>query len=412
MKNTSLKFIPLLLVTLSACSSNEVWQTNVEPSSSHIISVLDDHYQTNNTLIINIEDAPIFTVPQSVRPCCAFGNIQKVSIKGLPIPLIRLNNVVDISTIGPHKFDSGIYHYTASKESPHNNYGGENNGLIYTLKGGFIDLAHVRDTADDTVALHFQIFKYLGSAHRIELPTELGDRHITLKEVNIDYLTIQDRWELSATLAARLAYFKAEGHEIAQWHGFNSFTYWPEELSAYSVEDLYSNMLGAKLSYDLIVQKKMLSERDYNRNMTLWIHQALIELEAVDSQTTSQLLELVDGHWWDSTVAIPNKFLLLKRHYIMSDVQSPHLIPDVLLENHYKEFINTDKVVLSISKERFGLSLDDIAHLYLEIDEQYKPSFRHIPKKYWVNGIPHTQFNIISTYDKKADDAQLSEKGE
>lgn len=46
--------------------------------------------------------------------------------------------------------------------------------LIYTEKGGFIDIAHVKDTADYTLSLFTEIFAYLGENYQIQLDNELA----------------------------------------------------------------------------------------------------------------------------------------------------------------------------------------------------------------------------------------------
>ncbi|MGL1147847.1 DUF4056 domain-containing protein, partial [Vibrio parahaemolyticus] len=132
---------------------------------------------TNQNWYLDESRYPQLTVPQNVRPCCAFGDMQKVKIGAVPVPFFRLSNVVELEEIGPHKFASGIYHYTPSSSSALGHGGSENNGILYTQKGGFIDLAHVRDTADDTMGLFFEILANLGQAHRIDLPAELGPRY-------------------------------------------------------------------------------------------------------------------------------------------------------------------------------------------------------------------------------------------
>ncbi|WP_257972388.1 DUF4056 domain-containing protein [Vibrio parahaemolyticus] len=43
--------------------------------------------------------------------------MQKVKIGAVPVPFFRLSNVVELEEIGPHKFASGIYHYTPSSSS-------------------------------------------------------------------------------------------------------------------------------------------------------------------------------------------------------------------------------------------------------------------------------------------------------
>ncbi|OAN13370.1 hypothetical protein A3K86_16120 [Photobacterium jeanii] len=357
------------------------------------------------------------TVPQNVRPCCAFGDMQRVKLGPIPVPFFRLNNVISPQAVGPHKFASGIYHYTSSSASASGVAGGENNGLMYTQYGGFIDLAHVRDTADDTIGLFFEVLTHLGKEHRIELPSELGPRYVNMQSFDVKGLSADQQWQLAAHLAARLAYFKAESHEIAQWHGYSSFSQWPETISAYSLEDLYSNMLGAKLSLTLIQQRKMLSESQYNQNLTLWLNASLAELGAQPKEAVKAVLAAVDGHWWDSKQSIPSKFMILKRHYQLGDHQTPYLLTADLVpttkaavnnDATLQQLANSQPTELALADSLYGLPLDELAQLVLEVDENYQPSFAHMPDSVWQQGIVHTAFQTIANYAEIEDNKVLA----
>ncbi|MGF1683852.1 DUF4056 domain-containing protein [Photobacterium minamisatsumaniensis] len=391
------------------------WSTYAIPDEAGVASMLKGKPLSPQTWRLDQASYPDFSVPQNVRPCCAFGDMQKVKLGPIPIPFFRLNNVIEIDDLGPHKFASGIYYYTPSSASALSIAGGENNGLLYAKHGGFIDLAHIRDTADDTIALFFEILANLGKAHRIELPAELGPRYIELKAFDTSTLSDEQKWQLSAHLAARLAYFKAESHEIAQWHGYSSFSRWPETISAYSIEDLYSNMLGAKLTLALIQQRKMLSEIQYNQNLTLWLNASLRELGAVDKSQAKDVLSAVDGVWWSSQEAIPNKYMVLKRHYGLGDQQVPYLLPQVLVGDDQNsdmfKLATSAPTVLSLPAMVEGLELDKIALLVLEIAPDYTSTFSHIPEAIWSDRIDHTQFPIIAEYAEQQDRIDLKVLG-
>ncbi|HBT5887801.1 TPA: DUF4056 domain-containing protein, partial [Klebsiella quasipneumoniae] len=101
--------------------------------------------------------------PESLRPCCAFGYDLHVRAVGIPIPVYQIGNVLTLDSLGKH-------HYNDSALGAVKNLLGlseEQNGLIYTRRGGFIDIAHVRDTADYTFYLFNRISPTLGQAGRI-----------------------------------------------------------------------------------------------------------------------------------------------------------------------------------------------------------------------------------------------------
>ncbi|MBY5992564.1 DUF4056 domain-containing protein [Ferrimonas balearica] len=403
----------LASVLLTGCSATQ-WQGHPRPDEAAISRALNGNIDVVEVWDLPVESLPEFPVPANVRPCCAFGNLQKVSLGPVPLPLFRLGNTVDPSDVGPHRFDGGTFSYTRSGMSANNNSGTENNGMLYTARGGFIDLAHVRDTADDTVALFFQIIRHLGQDHIIEVPDEIGRRYVRLHAFDTEGMSGQERWQLSAALAARLGYFKAESHEIAQWHGYASFAGWPETVSAYSPEDLYSNMLGAKLTEAMINAKLVLNDQLYNQSLTVWLDEALIWLGEVDRDTTNALFDVVDGHWWDSSRPIPDKYMVLKRHYAMGDRQLPYLVPESLAADsadwdrvaHLYAQPNSPHT-LQVKATLFGLELDEIGELVMEVDARYAPTFAHVPEALWQDGFTHREFGVIASYAAQEDAKQL-----
>ncbi len=97
----------------------------------------------------------------------------------------------------------------------------EQNGLIYTHRGGFIDIAHVRDTADNTFFIFSQLYPKLGQRWRYFYSNELGVRRLQLNAFTPPASMIS-RYTLAAWLSAHLAFELAQWHEIAQWYGFES----------------------------------------------------------------------------------------------------------------------------------------------------------------------------------------------
>ncbi|CAA0097030.1 Uncharacterised protein [BD1-7 clade bacterium] len=405
----------LLLPILIAGCATPTWHGHPRPTAHAVELALSNSDAKAQMWDLDVNSLPEFDVPQKVRPCCAFGNEQKVEIGFVPIPLFRLGNSVSFSEIGPHRFDAGSFPNTVKGASANGLSGGENNGIIYTLRGGFIDLAHVRDTADDTVALFFIIIHHLGQPHIIELPSEIGPRYIQMKAFDTSGLSAKQRWYLAAELAARLAYFKAESHEIAQWHGYTSFAGWPEEVSGYSPEDLYSNMLGAKLSLALIHSKLVLNDQLYNQSMTVWLSEFIQWLEPVSKQQTNAMFSIVDGYWWDSCKPIPDKFMVLMRHFRMGDEQHPYRVSESLARSNsewpavselYKYMPSAH--TLSLPGQLYGFQLDQLATLNIDVSQAFQQRFTHIPDVLWRSGFDQSRFGEIALWDHKEDEKQLA----
>jgi len=415
LKHVMVKHIPIMLLVLftSACSNNE-WQSRAKPSENAVASALDNQPDSALTSEFSVEAFSLARLPKAVRPCCAFGNAQKVKVGSLHIPFFRYANTLSVDEIGPHSYEAGTFSFT--KSSPNGSRGTENNGQIYTLRGGFIDLAHVRDTADNAIALFYRIQPQLGQAISIELPEEIGTRFIHLKAFDISHLDNRQQWELAATIAVRLAYFMAEAHEIAQWHGYRSWVPWPEEVSAYSPEDLYSNMLGSKIALALLNNNLAMTRELYNQHMSTWLSASINWLEPVSRQQTNALFDITDGIWWDSEQAMPSKFMLLKRHYLLGDEQSPYLVPEQLAEKHplweqVKPLYQDPAKVhhLSLSRTLHGVDIEELSELVLHIGKKYQGSFAHIPASLWRDGLSHKNFRAVSKYNQQQDILELKQ---
>ncbi len=256
--------------------------------------------------------------PESLRPCCAFGSNLHVSAFNIPVPFYQIGNVLTLETLGHHQYNDSAFGALKNLLG----ISKERNGLIYTRRGGFIDIAHVRDTADNTLYLFSRIYPQLGQEGRIFFSNELGLRRIQLNRFTPPADPAR-RFELAAWLAAHLAWQLAQWHEIAQWYGFESVPGFPEEISAFSPEDLYSNLLGARLAARVILQGEAGSLKAYNQAMDKALHAALNNLEAVDKKETEQRFRDVDGEWWDSQRRVPEKFLVLNRNYDVGERRTP-----------------------------------------------------------------------------------------
>ncbi|WP_394205741.1 DUF4056 domain-containing protein [Shewanella waksmanii] len=394
----------VLLGVVAGCSSNQ-WQVRSLPQPQAVAAALDAKPDPIAMGEFDVLGYPKATMPQSVRPCCAFGNNHKIKMGATHIPFYRFSNTVSIDDIGPHAFDAG--NFSHQKGLPNGRRGGENNGLIYTLKGGFIDLAHVRDTADNTVALFYLIQRRLGQEFTVALPDEIGQRYIQFHAFDTSTLSATALRELAIHVAARQAYFMAEAHEIAQWHGYRTLAPWSETVSAYSPEDLYSNMLGAKIATALLSNNLAMNTELYNQHMTQWLDATLRYLVPVDKAQTAELLEAVDGLWWDSSEPLPSKAMLLLRHYQMGDEQKPYLVPFNLVTQ--QELTNVVKQQtahrLSLPASLQSIELDDIALQHLFVAERYQASFEHIPERLWRDGFTHLDFMEVAQFDQQFDEA-------
>ena len=101
----------------------------------------------------------------------------------------------------------------------------------------------------------------------------------------------------------------------------------PERASAFSPEDLYSNLLGIRIANYVIQSGGDASERAFNRAMDEALAEALRQLGAAPPEVTRSALDAVDGLWWDSEERLPKKGVVLRRNFGLGPEIVPWQIP-------------------------------------------------------------------------------------
>ena len=291
--------------------------------------------------------------PRIIRVCCAFGS--NVGVMG--VPFFRLTEITGVEDIGPH-------HYLGNRS--------EGNGIIYTRRGGFIDLGHLRDQADWTAYLYEVIRTNKGNpGFELKLGYEGGTKKLVL---NIpDNLSETN----SMILAGRIAYDLSVWHEIATWFGVSSIPFVPERYSSFSIEDNYSNLLGATLGIESLE-----SDLPFCDAMTKLLNEKLIELGRVDSVSqTYDAMEKVLNKWWTRKYQFPQANVTLKRAFSTYADTYPLIVPEMadttgqvcVLE--LPQLCNTD------------LNLSDLYTLYFRLNGKFmsKHFFVHSKKKVITN---------------------------
>lgn len=178
----------------------------------------------------------------------------------------------------------------------------ETNGMLYTCKAGFIDLAHVREAADRTAYL--QRLSYRAIIRRKE-KFSFSMIEPSTYWVNLSYPA---DWEsrspreqeriarkVSIDLSQYLAHTSLIWHEIVTWYGFATAGIFPDTISAFSWEDPYSDVMGVRLAGKALREEK----RDYDEVMTELLSQRLEELDVQPARTARKAAEKIKGKWYD-----------------------------------------------------------------------------------------------------------------
>ncbi len=235
-----------------------------------------------------------------IRMCCGFG----VDIGIMGVPFAKKTDITYRAIMGTHTFMGGST---------------ERNGIIYTRRGGFLDMGHLRDCADWTAYLYDLIkasqkdqkFKYL------ELRNEGGEKSLELDVPdNLDDETIVE-------IAGKIAYDLSLWHEISTWFGPSSAPIIPEKFSSFSPEDMYSNLMGVHLG-----MRAIKSDLEYDEAMTSEISKMLDTLESAETeQETFNAMLSVNQVWYTNEKKYPSSKITLKRFIDLDSDLIPWIVP-------------------------------------------------------------------------------------
>lgn len=293
--------------------------------------------------------APVFSDNQPlpkphriIRTCCSFGTDMQM----FALPGIKLTETTSIEKIGTH-------HYLGDPN--------EGNGIIYSRRGGFIDMGHLRDQADWTAFLYTQLSLNKASGTlSIELGREGGEKSLDVQIAP----TFNNRDLIS--LAGKIAYDLSVWHEIATWFGASTIPFVPERYSSFSIEDAYSNLLGVTIGIQALQ-----SEMPYEQAVTTLITKYLKELEAVSTEAeTYMAMEAVRDVWWTRNRKLPSAKVLIERQIQVYPCLNPWIVPGLKAEN---------QTPMELSVPQFasgGKSLSDFYKLQFRLN--YKFPFRKI----------------------------------
>ena len=288
------------------------------------------------------EQNPNIKPHRIIRTCCSFGTEMRL----FAIPGVALTEITEINKIGVH-------HYLGDES--------EKNGIIYTRRGGFIDMGHLRDQSDWMAFLYNQLLKSKPEGKLvIELGHEGGEKLLTARIPS--NMTDNDL----ISLAGKIAYDLSVWHEIATWFGASTIPFVPERYSSFSIEDAYSNLLGVTIG-----TKALLSELPYEEAVTKLINETLTNLDAVSTEAETRMaMEDVRNIWWTREKRLPSGKVLLQRQLDVYPCLQPWLVPGWAGQNQQKADLEVTEFTSN------GVSLDK--YYQLEFTLNYKFPFRKV----------------------------------
>ncbi|HWL85400.1 MAG TPA: DUF4056 domain-containing protein, partial [Polyangiaceae bacterium] len=174
-------------------------------------------------------EEPALRAPRG-RPCCALAPDMVIHLRATHVPIV-IGGVISAKGIGRHS-------YLTDGELT------ENNGFLYTRRGGFIDLGHTRDNADIAAYLSLRLRPLLARGEgTIELGPKGADRRVRITRA----VPAKDLAQTSDLIAIRLTFNLSIWTELVQYYGLTKFRAAEEIYSSFTPDDPYSNLLGAHL---------------------------------------------------------------------------------------------------------------------------------------------------------------------
>jgi hypothetical protein len=213
--------------------------------------------------------------------------------EGLPRGRIGCYPSSTVGTRYPDPFHLGPHSY---RYSPW-----ERNGIVYTCRGGHIDITHLRKACDWTAYLAYHIRQTLLSdkayfSYRMREPS----KHYLQFEYPKNWTSLPR--EVRERIASDVAIDAAEyctytgmvWHEILTWLGYKAIGFYTEYPSAFSWEDVYSNLVGCRLAAEALRDP----DHEFNEAMTAAINRQLQRLGVQPRPMAWRAGQVVRGHWF------------------------------------------------------------------------------------------------------------------
>jgi hypothetical protein len=227
---------------------------------------------------------------------CAIGG-PKTRLGSLPFPgALTLWDTADPHSLGGHVHEPAAF----------GGFGESSRGTIYTCKAGFIDVAHLRESADWTKYAYDEVVAAL----------DAGDTELHLTDgYKAEYrmkLMVPPAWsrfsaearrnatERAARNAAqRIAYLAMTWHEVATWFGERIIPFIPEDRSSFTYDDTIAHVIGVRLGGEALLLVSRGDAADFDSAMTIVLDREIERLGALSTDETYDAALAVEGVWWE-----------------------------------------------------------------------------------------------------------------
>jgi len=178
----------------------------------------------------------------------------------------------------------------------------EKKGMVYACRAGHVDLAHLRKCVDWTAYLSAQMYRNL-----MKNKPDLNFRMLEATRYYV-YMHYPDGWyrmereqkekiayEVAIELGQYFTYTATTWHEILTWYGYKCTGLYSEFPSAFSWEDVYSNLLGTRIGAMALYD----TSSTYDKAVTRVLEEEMFKLGIQSSGTARQAAEMMRGKWFE-----------------------------------------------------------------------------------------------------------------
>jgi hypothetical protein len=176
----------------------------------------------------------------------------------------------------------------------------EKGGILYTCKGGHIDIDHVRGNADNTKYLVKKIRSTLSNNKKSFAFNLTGERskHIIRFTYPPNWPNTPDKQniidQIALDTAPYIAFNATVWHETQTWFGVHFAIFEPEFNSAFSWEDTYSNLLGTIVAVEALKD----TSQSFNNAVTIAFNRKLAELDVQPRSVAIKASDKVRNQWY------------------------------------------------------------------------------------------------------------------
>lgn len=251
--------------------------------------------------------------------CAPWSDTPRSRVGALPFHgVFTLYSTADPERLGRHRYGQVPRFFQADEKE---------RGIIYTCRGGFLDLAHIRLTIDRTRYCAVEVRKALRS----------GTTSLTLEGPNGSVFHVKLNYppgwdaldrsaqcdlgdELSVVSGQRLAYLMMAWHEVITWFGHRGFFLVDESPSAFTWDDTMAHVIGIRVAGRALRD----TTREFDDAVTAALADEMRQLGAVSPSETNRAVRAVEGVWWSSGRPLKRQFNIGLRDRAVS----PWLIPN------------------------------------------------------------------------------------